>query len=255
MFQAGTVPGREHSREVKDVMSVIKKKLKSDRGASITYALLIFLVCAIIGSAVLTAGTAASGRLSQMVEIDQRYYSVNSAASLLIDLMERDKIVYEQPDTTTEDTNSDDDQNGDQAGDTGADGGDALQADSYTYYVNGEEAASTGSLPLSLALAKQVLKMSGNTPSDLPLNLTLNSETETDLEGANLEVSGTVTITKKEVENSADLVFEIKDKDEKYAVRIYMINQTPPPRFEWSLDHIESIRWDREEDTALSGSG
>ena len=233
----------------------IKDKLRSQTGASITYALLIFLVCAIIGSAVLTAGTAASGRLSQMVEIDQRYYSVNSAASLLIDLMERDKIVYEQPETSTEDTNSDDDQNGDQTGDAGADGGDAIPADSYTYYVNGEEASSTGAPGLSLALAKQVLKMSSNTPSDLPLKLTLNSETETDLEGANLEVSGTVTITKKEVENGADLVFEIKDKDGKYAVRIYMINQTPPPRFEWSLDHIESIRWDREEDTALSGSG
>lgn len=233
----------------------IKDKLRSRTGASITYALLIFLVCAIIGSAVLTAGTAASGRLSQMVEIDQRYYSVNSAASLLIDLMERDKIMYEKPETSTEDTNSDDDQNGDPAGDAGADGGDALPADSYTYYVNGEEASSTGAPGLSLALAKQVLKMSSNTKSDLPLSLTLNPETGTDLEGANLEVTGTVTITKKEVENGADLVFEIKDKDEKYAVRIYMINQTPPPRFEWSLDHIESIRWDREEDAALNGSG
>lgn len=231
----------------------IKDKLRSRTGASITYALLIFLVCAIIGSAVLTAGTAASGRLSQMVEIDQRYYSVNSAASLVIDLMERDKIMYEKPETSTEDTNSDDDQNGDQAGDTGADGGDAIPADSYTYYVNGEEASSTEAPGLSLALAKQVLKMSSNTPSDPPLNFSLKPGT--DLEGTNLEVSGTVTITKKEVENSADLVFELIDEDGKYAVRIYMINQTPPPRFEWSLDHIESIRWDREEDTALSGSG
>ncbi|MBQ6479684.1 MAG: hypothetical protein IJI45_01070 [Anaerolineaceae bacterium] len=65
-------------------MGRIKKKLKSERGASITWALLIFLVCAVIGSAVLVAGTAASGRMSKVAENDQRYYAVNSAARLLI---------------------------------------------------------------------------------------------------------------------------------------------------------------------------
>lgn len=62
------------------------EKLKSSRGASLMMALLLFLVCAVVGSAVLTAGTAASGRMSKIAESDQRYYSVNSAASLLIDL-------------------------------------------------------------------------------------------------------------------------------------------------------------------------
>ena len=62
------------------------EKLKSSRGASLMMALLLFLVCAVVGSAVLTAGTAASGRMSKIAESDQRYYSVNSAANLLIDL-------------------------------------------------------------------------------------------------------------------------------------------------------------------------
>lgn len=61
----------------------VHQKLRSQTGASITYALLLFLVCAVIGAVVLTAGTAAAGRVSQMAEMDQRYYSVSSAAELL----------------------------------------------------------------------------------------------------------------------------------------------------------------------------
>ena len=76
------------SREVKDAMNRLKEKLKSDRGASITYALLIFLVCAVVGSAVLVAGTASSGRMSEVADNDQRYYAVTSAARLLIDLID-----------------------------------------------------------------------------------------------------------------------------------------------------------------------
>ena len=38
-------------------MSGIRTKLNSQRGASITFALLLFLVCAVVGSVVLTAGT------------------------------------------------------------------------------------------------------------------------------------------------------------------------------------------------------
>ena len=62
---------------------MIRAKLKDNTGASITYALLLFLVCAVVGSVVLAAGTAAAGRMSQSVETDQRYYAVSSAASVL----------------------------------------------------------------------------------------------------------------------------------------------------------------------------
>ena len=59
------------------------EKLKSENGASISFALLLFLVCATAGAVVLAAGTAAAGRLSQMVNMDTRYYSASSAAPLL----------------------------------------------------------------------------------------------------------------------------------------------------------------------------
>lgn len=63
-------------------------KLKSNIGASISFALLLFLVCAVVGSVVLAAGTAASGRISELAEADQRYYSVTSAAELLKDTLD-----------------------------------------------------------------------------------------------------------------------------------------------------------------------
>ncbi len=73
-------------------MNDLKRKLNSQRGASITYALLIFLVCAVVGSAVLVAGTTAAGRMSKITENDQRYYAVTSAVRLLSDLID-DKTV------------------------------------------------------------------------------------------------------------------------------------------------------------------
>lgn len=46
-------------------------------------ALLLFLICAAIGAIVLTAATASAGRLSSLAEMEQRYYSVSSAAEML----------------------------------------------------------------------------------------------------------------------------------------------------------------------------
>ena len=75
----------------------ITHKLRSRRGASITYALLLFLVCAVLCSVIITAGTAAAGRISKMAETDQRYYAVTSAAELLKDMIEDgDPVVVER---------------------------------------------------------------------------------------------------------------------------------------------------------------
>ena len=68
---------------------MIRAKLKDNTGASITYALLLFLVCAVVGSVVLAAGTAAAGRMSQAVENDQRYYAVTSAVRVLREQLDK----------------------------------------------------------------------------------------------------------------------------------------------------------------------
>ena len=50
-------------------------------------ALLLFLVCFIVASVAISAATAASGRLAELREANQRYYSVNSAAGFVNDLI------------------------------------------------------------------------------------------------------------------------------------------------------------------------
>lgn len=61
----------------------MRRKLRSDCGASMLLALLLFLVCAVAGSVILASGTAAAGRVSELAEMDQRYYAVVSAAEAL----------------------------------------------------------------------------------------------------------------------------------------------------------------------------
>lgn len=83
-----------------DALQKLKQKLKSQTGASITFALLLFLVCAVVGSVVLTAGTAAAGRMSELAKMDQRYYSVTSAAQLLRDTMDGKQVSVTQKTVT-----------------------------------------------------------------------------------------------------------------------------------------------------------
>lgn len=64
-------------------MNRLRSKLRSKRGASITFALLIFLVCAVVSSVVIVAATTAGGRMSGAKETDQRYYAVTAAADAL----------------------------------------------------------------------------------------------------------------------------------------------------------------------------
>lgn len=64
-------------------LSRIPARLRSEQGASLIFGLFFFVVCAVVGSVVLTAGTAAAGRLSRAIQMDQRYFSVNSAAEML----------------------------------------------------------------------------------------------------------------------------------------------------------------------------
>lgn len=72
------------------------KKIRSRKGASITFALLAFLVCAVIGSVVLSAAIASSGRVSGLAEMDQRYYAVTSAAQLFSDALDGQSYTIER---------------------------------------------------------------------------------------------------------------------------------------------------------------
>ncbi len=76
-------------------MQAIRNKLKTQKGASITFALLLFLVCAVISSVVIVAATTAAGRMSQLPQMDQRYYAVTSAANLLRSEIDRKRVSVE----------------------------------------------------------------------------------------------------------------------------------------------------------------
>jgi len=83
-------------------MNAMKNKIKSQRGASITFALLLFLVCAVVSIVVVVAGSAAAGRMSQRAETDQRYYAVTSAVELLCDDFKGMKVTVEYSKKTVE---------------------------------------------------------------------------------------------------------------------------------------------------------
>lgn len=78
---------------------MISKKLRSSKGASLTFALLAFLVCAVISAVLLASASAATGRLSNLAETDQRYYAVTSAAQLFCDELNGQEFTIERKHT------------------------------------------------------------------------------------------------------------------------------------------------------------
>lgn len=63
-------------------------KLFSERGASLSMALLLFLACTVSASIAIAAGSAAVGRVSQLEDMERSYYNVSSAASLFWDKLD-----------------------------------------------------------------------------------------------------------------------------------------------------------------------
>jgi len=80
----------------------MKRKMRSDSGASIIFALLIFLLCGVVAAVILGAATAAAGRLSGTAEMDQRYYAVTSAAELFLEMVNEEGTVTVVRTKTTE---------------------------------------------------------------------------------------------------------------------------------------------------------
>ena len=209
-------------------MRTLKRKLNSQRGASLTFALLLFLVCAVVGSAVLVAGTAAAGRMSKIAEMDQRYYSVNSAARLLIELLEKDEIWVEKDEPA-------DDEEG--SGDDGqpAEGGVDTERD-YTLYIKGEPVGDDET-SLALDIARRVLD------NDIE-PVTLRVEPDDDL-GANLTVTVEETIS-----SNGDVVLAVSNKpasgengttaDSVYTITLFFMNVGGASSFKWELYDIDS---------------
>ncbi|MDO4805779.1 MAG: hypothetical protein Q4A07_00885 [Coriobacteriales bacterium] len=65
----------------------ITHKARSEQGASLSMALLVFLVCTVVSSIAISAATAVSGRQSQLEEMERSYYNVTSATRVFWDEM------------------------------------------------------------------------------------------------------------------------------------------------------------------------
>ena len=64
-------------------MKHLTQKLKSQRGASMLFALLVFLLCMLAGTAALTAAAANVGRYAHLEDEQRQYFSTSSALALL----------------------------------------------------------------------------------------------------------------------------------------------------------------------------
>lgn len=85
-------------------------KFRDERGASMSVALLLFLVCAVVASIIIAAGSTAAGRISNLAKSDQLYYSLTSAAQLVRDELDNEgagqpvtvEVAYEHDEGSTE---------------------------------------------------------------------------------------------------------------------------------------------------------
>lgn len=90
-------------------MKAVQRKLCDRSGATLTVALLFFIMCAATGSVILAAATTSTGRLAELQASDQNYYAVVSAAKLLRDEIDGQTIGVKQTEkkTTTVTTSTD----------------------------------------------------------------------------------------------------------------------------------------------------
>lgn len=63
----------------------VLQKLTSKRGASLSMALMLLLVCTTVAGVALTAATVVAGRQTRLKDLDSSYYNVTSAASVFWD--------------------------------------------------------------------------------------------------------------------------------------------------------------------------
>lgn len=69
-------------------MTYFKKKLNSQKGASIILALMLFFVCFMVASVILSSATGNADKLRQRERYQKEFLSVSSAANLLQDILE-----------------------------------------------------------------------------------------------------------------------------------------------------------------------
>lgn len=137
------------------------EKLKSRSGASILFAILVFMLCILAGTAALTAAAANTGRYTHLRAEQQKYLTVSSAAKLLRSQVAGKELVKTVTHTAPETTDYD---------------GSITSTDFYTQIIQTKlEAATvgTGTDPIKLTVSDS--DGVGPTFQDVKAELTINT--------------------------------------------------------------------------------
>ena len=202
-------------------MRAIRNKLNSRTGASITFALLLFLVCAVISSVVIVAATTAAGRMSQLPQMDQRYYAVTSAANLLKSEIDGKVVIVTEETTTSE----------------------GVTSKNYTAKYQGETGVHTPETIITDASKSFVRLLNNSDPSATSIartfSLKANDETLTSLECS----------IEEKVQSNGMLVFDISNVGTtKYTLRIIFASNIresaikPETTLTWKFNNIRKMR-------------
>ena len=75
-------------------MSRVQRKIEDRSGASLSVALLFFLVCAIVGSILIAAASVSMGRMKDIEKGEQERYAVDSAMELIAEKLGNGEVTF-----------------------------------------------------------------------------------------------------------------------------------------------------------------
>ena len=131
---------------------LIRRKIKSEEGASLSVALLFFLVCAIVGSVILAAAASSMGRMKNLSSTERDKEAVYSTARLVVRRMAGKNLADDKilPQVLGLTANKDDDKDGDNGVVCNAEENTLTTSTQFSFYrrVNGDgtyvDSAATG---------------------------------------------------------------------------------------------------------------
>lgn len=169
-------------------MNRLNRKLRSRSGASITLALLFFLICAVLCSVIIAAATAAAGRMAQAAEMDQRYYAVTSAGELMKDLIHQKRVTIVKVTTSSATTPYTQSGTGYVAGAPVPSGSDS----SRTYLISDKEVSE-----ITSADCTNATKVENVTPTNIPqyaAKKLYNNPTDSPVDSRSFSLSSTTAM-------------------------------------------------------------
>ncbi len=244
----------------------LPEKLRSNRGASVSIALLLFLICSVVGALVITAASAAAGRTAKLASSDQRYYSVASAMELLTEELSETPVVLVRSktvvttDTTVYTLSSSTDSNG-LVNQSSSSSSSSSETTSYSTSIGSTVISSQNSsidydsMSLLSSSAARLLFADNNCNNEAAMSYSFadgfsgysksinlaHSSSATGVTADDLEVSGTI-----ELQSSGDMVITLQNVpgSDKFSLTATL---TPTV--------TESVRNTQEEDPSVTQTG